>query len=219
MHAALGDPARVAVVDALHPGDRSPGELAALLGLPTNLLAHHLNVLERAGVVARSRSEHDGRRTYVRVCPDALARLDAPPPGGQAASRRRVVFVCTHNSARSQIAAAGWRQLGGHDAASAGTRPVARVHPGAVAAADRRGLDLAGATTAHLDDVLRPGDLLVAVCDHAYEQLDPRADGTDRPVLHWSVPDPVPAGTADAFDRALDDIVERVHRLAPRSTP
>src|SRR5215207_10068873 len=95
VHAALGDPARLAVVDELLLGDRSPGELAAALGLASNLLAHHLHVLEAAGVIGRTRSEADRRRTYVRLIPAALAvlapavRLDAP----------RVVFVCTHNSA------------------------------------------------------------------------------------------------------------------------
>jgi len=223
VHAALGDPARLAVVDALRLGDRSPTELAGALGLASNLLAHHLAVLSRAGVVDRLRSEADRRRTYVRLRWDALdGVLGLPGPDADADSAadpdRRVVFVCTHNSARSQIAAAGWLRLVGRAAASAGTHPAERVHPGAVAAAARHGLDLTGATTAHLDDVLRPDDLLVAVCDHAYERLDPRPPGTDRSILHWSVPDPVPVGTADAFDRALDDLVGRVHRLAPRSS-
>ncbi len=207
--------ARVAVVDSLALGDRSPGELAELLRLPTNLLAHHLKVLEDVGVVARSRSEHDRRRTYVRLLPDALAGLAAGPASGPLTDARRVVFVCTANSARSQLAAAGWRELVGSEATSAGTAPADRVHPGAVAAAARHGLDLSGATTARLDDVLTADDLLVSVCDHAYERLDATAR---RTAVHWSVPDPVPTGTAEAFDTALDDLLGRVHHLAARGT-
>src|SRR5947208_5489850 len=96
VHAALGDPARLAIVDALSLGDASPGEIARDLGMPTNLVAHHVRVLADAGLVSRGRSEGDGRRTYLRLRADALAALT--PPGLGAV--RRVVFVCTHNSAR-----------------------------------------------------------------------------------------------------------------------
>src|SRR5688500_2876929 len=98
VHAALADPSRLTVVDALALGDASPSELQDLLGLPSNLLAHHLKVLQRAGVVQRARSEGDRRRTYIRLVPGVLDSLVA-----QSAPRAtRVVFVCTHNSARSQ---------------------------------------------------------------------------------------------------------------------
>ena len=56
VHAALAEPARLAIVDALMFGDASPSELQELVDLPSNLLAHHLNVLERARIVARARS-------------------------------------------------------------------------------------------------------------------------------------------------------------------
>ncbi|MGH3205288.1 MAG: ArsR/SmtB family transcription factor, partial [Streptosporangiaceae bacterium] len=55
VHGALADPARLQVTDALLAGDASPSELAALLGMPSNLLAHHLRVLEQAGVITRRR--------------------------------------------------------------------------------------------------------------------------------------------------------------------
>src|SRR3989337_1300266 len=67
VHAALADPARLAVVDLLCVGDASPSELQAALDLPSNLLAHHLRVLQHAGVIERSRSEGDRRRTYLRL--------------------------------------------------------------------------------------------------------------------------------------------------------
>lgn len=101
VHAALGDPARLAIVDALRLGDASPGEIARELAMPTNLLAHHLNVLRGAGLLERTRSEADRRRSYLRLRPDALTSLSAPVAADRLPDAARVVFVCTHNSARS----------------------------------------------------------------------------------------------------------------------
>lgn len=210
MHAALGDAVRLRIVDHLVLGDASPGELARLVGLPTNLLAHHLKVLDEAGMVRRVRSEGDRRRSYVRLLLDdpAVAALVSPDVAGHA---DRVVFVCTGNSARSQLAAAAWARASAVPTASAGTHPAPRVHPRAVRVGRRHGLRLAGARTAHLDDVVRPGDLLVAVCDNAHEELT----GPVRPRLHWSVPDPVRLDTDDAFEAAYADLATRVDRVAP----
>jgi protein-tyrosine-phosphatase/DNA-binding HxlR family transcriptional regulator len=205
VHAALSEPARLAVVDQLLVGDRSPSELADVLDLPSNLLAHHLKVLQEAGLVERSRSEADRRRTYLQLVPGALAAL-VP---AAALTAPRVVFVCTHNSARSQLAAALWARRSRVPAGSAGTRPAARVHPKAIRVAHRHRLTLQDPGTAYLADVARPEDLLVAVCDNAYEEL-----GAQAVRLHWSVPDPVRAGTAAAFERAFTDIERRVDRLA-----
>jgi len=204
LYAALGEPARLAIVDRLLLGDAAPGELSRELGVPSNLLAHHVKLLEQTGVIERSRSEGDHRRTYLRLRPDALARL-APE---KVVHAPRVVFVCTHNSARSQLAAALWARRSTIPAASAGTEPARRVHPLAVAAAHDHGLSLARAKTTHVDEVLHTDDLVVAVCDNAHEQLD-----VNR--LHWSVPDPARAGTGEAFDRAFTDLADRVDRLAP----
>lgn len=211
LHAALGDPARLAIVDRLLLGDVAPSELGRTLGLPSNLLAHHLKRLEDAGLIDRSRSEGDHRRTYLRLRPDALTGV-GPASARMAA---RVVFVCTRNSARSQLAAALWRQRSDVPAASAGTQPAERVHPLAVAAAQRYGLSLAGARTARAADVLHPNDLVVAVCDNAHEQLG--VDLPDR--LHWSVADPASTNKPDAFDRALIELSTRVDRLAPVVEP
>src|ERR1700704_4976533 len=79
VHAALADPARLAIADTLLAGDASPSELAGMLAMPSNLLAHHLHVLEQAGVITRRRSEGDRRRTYLRLRPGALDSLAAPP--------------------------------------------------------------------------------------------------------------------------------------------
>jgi protein-tyrosine-phosphatase/DNA-binding HxlR family transcriptional regulator len=205
VHAALGEPARLAIVDRLTLGDVSPTEIGDELGLPSNLLAHHVKSLERAGVVERTRSDGDGRRTYLRLRAEGLAGLAAA--GTRTAPR--VVFVCTHNSARSQLAAALWGRHSQVPAASAGTHPARRVHPRAVAVARTAGLTLAPKHTAHVADVLRADDLVVAVCDNAHEELGPG----ER--LHWSVPDPARVGTDAAFTRAFTDLADRIDRLAP----
>ncbi|MEQ7005003.1 MarR family transcriptional regulator [Actinopolymorpha sp. B17G11] len=211
VHAALGEPARLAIVDALAVGDVSPGEIADRLGLATNLVAHHVQVLQDAGVLVRTRSEGDRRRTYLRLVPGAISAI-APPP---LAATSRILFVCTHNSARSQLAAAMWPRRSAIPVVCAGTQPAARVHPRAARIARRHGLSLARARTAHVADVRRPDDLVVAVCDTAHEHL--AAADSDR--LHWSVPDPAGADTDEAFESAYAELAERIDRLAPALVP
>ncbi len=212
VHAALGEPARLAIADRLVAGDASPGELGAAIGMGTNLLAHHLRVLQDAGIVRRVQSEGDRRRAYVQLrLDDPLVRATVRPPA--VPSGRRVVFVCTHNSARSQLAAASWKRLSTVPVASAGTHPAPRVHPKAVAAGRRHGLHLSKARTAHVADTVRDGDLVVAVCDQAHEELPP-----GLPRLHWSIPDPVRLGTDAAFDAAFNEINSRIAVLATADT-
>ncbi|MFZ4518432.1 MAG: helix-turn-helix domain-containing protein [Microthrixaceae bacterium] len=206
-HAALGDPVRLAVVDELVVSDRAPVELCRRLGLGSNLLAHHLDVLESAGLVGRSRSGGDGRRRYVHLHRGAFDDLLHGHGTGRIPLEGRVLFVCTRNSARSQLAAALWGPLTGGRAASAGTEPADRVHRGAVAAARRAGLDLSAARPARLDDA-PAADLIVTVCDRAHEELGDR-DGW----LHWSVPDPVPARTARSFDATVAELRARIGAL------
>lgn len=205
-HAALSDPSRLHIVDLLSLGDLSPSELQARLAMPSNLLAHHLKTLEAAGLLARGRSEADRRRSYVRLTPGALDGL-VPGAAGHA---HRVVFVCTANSARSQLAAALWRRASAIPSTSAGTHPAGQVDPGAVAAARRHHLPLRATRPRRLADIAADDDFVITVCDHAHEELGDRGD------LHWSVPDPVRAGTDDAFDATLTALTDRVHALAPR---
>ncbi len=200
-HAALGDPARLAIVDALTGSDRAPVELRRRLGLESNLLAHHLDVLEQVGLIERSRSSGDGRRRYVHLHAEELAALAAP----RHHATGRALFVCRANSARSQLAAALWRTTTGHPATSAGTHPAPRVDPRAVAAARRAGLDLTDAVPQALSDVRARPALVITVCDQAHESLEP-----DDTWLHWSVPDPVAVGTRAAFDATVRELRMRI---------
>jgi protein-tyrosine-phosphatase/DNA-binding HxlR family transcriptional regulator len=206
MHSALGEPARLAVVDALRHSDRSPKELGERLGMATNLLAHHLDVLEGGGLIERFTSSGDKRRKYARLVLTAEADLSPRPTSRRTGSgaTSHVLFLCSHNSARSQLAAALWTARTGAVASSAGTHPAPRVHRGAVAAARRAGLDLSAAQP-RLIDRIDPDTQVVTVCDRAHEELTPTDDW-----WHWSVPDPVEIGTAEAFDDAVEQLDRRI---------
>ncbi|HEY5981254.1 MAG TPA: helix-turn-helix domain-containing protein [Microlunatus sp.] len=212
LFAALGEPLRLAIVDRLVPGDVSPGELRTELGLATNLLAHHLGVLEQAGVIRRVRSEGDRRRSYLQLRLDEplvwAACLAGPAAATAVAAAPRIVFVCTGNSARSQFAAASWAAVSAVPAMSAGTHPAPRVHPRAVTIGGRHGLHLEQAVPAAVGAVLREDDVVVAVCDRAHEELE---DPASR--LHWSIPDPARLDTEAAFEDAYVDIQRRIHHL------
>ena len=211
VHAALGDAVRLALVDDLACCDRSPSELSERHHLATNLLAHHLDVLEQAGLVERGASAGDGRRRYVRLVPSALESLGSSVTDLPA----RMLFLCSHNSARSQLAAVLWTARTGLPAGSAGTHPAPQVHRGAVAAARRAGLDLAGAVPRTIDRI-PPGTQVVTVCDRAHEELQP-----DTTWWHWSIPDPVPVGTAAAFDAVVEAVDARIATITATlaSTP
>jgi protein-tyrosine-phosphatase/DNA-binding transcriptional ArsR family regulator len=203
-HAALGDTRRLLIVDALALGDLVIADLARLTELPGSLLAHHLDLLEEVGLVERRISEGDRRRRY------ATLRWENLPTSPVAISVdvASVAFVCTHNSARSQFAAALWERETGMATTSAGSHPSDVVHPKAVRAASEFGLDLSAATPGGYDRLSAP-DLIVSVCDRAHEGGVPDASHQ----AHWSVPDPVLTGTIASFRSAFSEITERVEHL------
>lgn len=202
--AALGDPVRLAIVDELVTSDRTPGELMTMTGLSSPLLTHHLDILDAAGVIVRTVSHHDRRKRFIRLMP-ALRPMDEPVT----MPRGSVLFVCTANSARSQLAAALWTELTGGAADSAGTEPAERVHPMAVRAADAFGVDIAD----NRPRQVRSGELrratVITVCDQAHDEL---AVSSQR--WHWSIPDPAAAGTARAFDAVVGELRRRIAPFA-----
>lgn len=204
--AALGDPTRLSIAEELSRSDRTPGELIELTGVPSALLAHHLDVLEAAGITERTVSHADGRKRFVRLLPRHRAILVV------AAAPREVVFVCTHNSARSQIAAALWTHLTGRKARSAGTQPAERVHPRAVDVAGRNGINLQGARPSRLGTV-NTSTTLITVCDQAHDELP-----ASLTRLHWSVADPVEVGTVRAFNDAFETLRERISDFTTTQT-
>lgn len=202
VHAALGEPARLAIVNDLVVSDRSPRELADRLGIASNLLAHHLDTLDAAGVISRAVSSGDGRRKYVRLTARALPFIAAKPP----LPTGDMLFLCTRNSARSQLAAALYTRVTGRRATSAGTDPAPHIHRGALAAARRAGLHIVDAPPRAIGTIARD-TRVVTVCDIAHEHLD--CDDW----WHWSIPDPAESGSAHDFDSVIGQLRERIDRF------
>lgn len=131
----------------------------------------------------------------------------------------RVLFVCTGNSARSQLAEAllTARGAGRFAVASAGSHPVGRVSRRAVAALSELGIDWSGRTPRGLAGLEgEPWDLVITVCDSA-KQVCPVFPGA-RAMAHWNLPDPIDAlGTEEevreVFRRSRDTIAELIESL------
>lgn len=132
----------------------------------------------------------------------------------------RVLFLCTHNSARSQMAEALLARRGGERfrVASAGTEPSAEVHPLARKALRRAGTDWMGGRPKSVDAVAEEGrwDVVITVCDKAREAC-PRLPG-HAVTAHWGIPDPAEARGDEqareaAFWNALRTLARRIDLL------
>jgi protein-tyrosine-phosphatase/DNA-binding HxlR family transcriptional regulator len=211
VHAALADPHRLAIIEVLNLSDRTPREVEAMLGVESNLLAHHLAVLEAAGLIERVTSQGDRRRRYVRLTPSAHHTIHPPTE----IIARRIIFVCSENAGRSQLAQAIWNQTQRPQAISAGTGPAKRLYPGAIRAAARRGIDLRNVVPSQLPE-LRPGDLIITVCDRAHEIVAAQIASNQ---LHWSVPDPAADPDPKAFERSAEAISARITIAGPHIQP
>jgi protein-tyrosine-phosphatase/DNA-binding transcriptional ArsR family regulator len=232
-------PLRWHLMAELAHSDLRVRELVALVGQPQNLVSYHLRLLRDGGLVTTTRSSYDGRDSYYHLdldsCAHALAdtgaalhpalRLDGTTPTPPVHSRhppRRVLFVCTGNSARSPIAEALLRQhtAGQVRVISAGSRPKPQLHPYAVRVLrDDFGVDIADQRPRHLDTLTGRGfDYVITLCDKVREVCPEFGDYSRR--LHWSVPDPAAVGDSDqpghpAFTRTAADIDTRVRHLMP----
>lgn len=185
------------LVQALTAGDYRVAELVDYVAQPMNLVSYHLKQLRAEGVVATRRSEADGRDVYYSLDLNRVRDLyvaagaalhpaltqPAPLP-----THQRVLFVCTHNSARSQMAEGLFRALGG-DATSAGSEPTT-IHPDALTTMAERGIDIGGQHSKSVADLAgQTFDTVITVCDRARETC-PTFPGATR-YLHWGYPDPV----------------------------
>lgn len=138
--------------------------------------------------------------------------------------KSRVLFLCTHNSARSQMAEGFLRALAGDrfEAASAGTEAT-RVHPLAIRAMEEVGINLAGHASKTLDRFLgQPWDYVITVCDSARARCPAFPARTAR--LHWSLDDPAGASGTDAerleaFRRVREEIRARLEAWLAAHTP
>jgi ArsR family transcriptional regulator, arsenate/arsenite/antimonite-responsive transcriptional repressor / arsenate reductase (thioredoxin) len=227
-----GHPVRWRLLSELARSDRQVNELTALVGQPQNLISYHLGRLRRANLVTARRSTADGRDTYYHVdlarCGQLLAAaggalhpaLLLTPPGSPVPvpvpkpRRVAVLFLCTGNSSRSQMAEGLLRQMAG-DAVrvcSAGSQPKP-VHRHAVAVMGEHGIDLTTARAKHLDEFVgHRFDDVITLCDRVRE-VCPEFPGDPQPI-HWSIPDPAQAPDGyPAFQRTAAELAERIRFL------
>ena len=203
MFAALGDRLRLDIVDELTLSDRTPGELIQKFEIPSALLAHHLDVLENAQIVERIESSADRRKRFVRLAERNLPiLLSSKYPGN-------IQFICRHNSARSQLAAAIWKKFVGTAATSAGTEPAKTVHPLTIQIAKRHNLDLGQAIPRKYRPTSAHGRLEITVCDQSHDDLSMPLSRS-----HWSLPDPTNVGTIAAFEQTYQELFKRIIPLA-----
>lgn len=228
------------LLSELARSDRQVRELTALVGQRQSLTSYHLGQLRAGGLVTMRRSSADGRDTYYSLdlaeCRERLVEAGAalhpglrlvpaaltPPAGGGGARPSkppvRVLFLCTGNSARSQMAEAILEQLAGSrvEAASAGSHPKA-LHPNAVRVMRERGIDIGGRRSKHLREFVEQGfDHVISLCDRVRE-VCPDFPGPPS-VAHWSIPDPAAEAASDrhsypAFVRTADELNTRIQFL------
>jgi protein-tyrosine-phosphatase/DNA-binding transcriptional ArsR family regulator len=229
----LADEQRWRLLQELARSDRKVSELTELLGKPQNLLSYHLAALRDAGIVSARRSSADRRDTYYRMdlrrCADLLCevgpalqpglRVDWVLPGAPEGRRHRrkpsVLFLCTGNSARSQMAEALLERDSGGTvrARSAGSHPRP-LHPNAVRVMAERGIDISSNATKHLDRFRRMRfDRVITLCDKVRE-ICPEFPGAAQ-TAHWSMPDPASeGGTSEAgyaaFERTAEELESRI---------
>jgi ArsR family transcriptional regulator, arsenate/arsenite/antimonite-responsive transcriptional repressor / arsenate reductase (thioredoxin) len=205
-----GHPVRWRLLRELARSDRQVRELTHLTGHPQSLVSYHLGRLRAARLVSARRSSADGRDAYYTVdlarCGELLAAAGGAlhpalgPAQAQAAVSRaaaRVLFLCTGNSARSQIAEAlVQRRSGGLvEAFSAGSHPKP-LHPNAVRVMAEHGIDIRRRVSRHLNVFTADRfGYVITLCDRVRE-ICPEFPGHPRHI-HWSIPDPAAAGDTD----------------------
>lgn len=221
------------ILTLLAESDRRVQELVTLLERPINLVSYHLRLLREAGLVREHRSAADARDLYYTVTlayvaqqfravgtelHPALACSSIPPRQTPA----QILFLCTHNSARSQMAEALLRMQAGDrpiQVMSAGSYP-GTVAPEAICAMDRLGIDISKQQSKHLD-VFRHHSFhyVVTVCDQVREEC-PSFPG-DPNIIHWSIPDPstrvgTPEERLAVFTATAQELAQRVEHLLLR---
>jgi protein-tyrosine-phosphatase/DNA-binding transcriptional ArsR family regulator len=233
-----GHPLRWRLLSELARSDLLVHELTHRVGEAQNLVSYHLAKLRDARLVSARRSSADGRDTYyglelarfgalLSAAGGALhpgLRLAPPPRDPVQAKPARLLFLCTGNSARSQMAEALVRDRSGGTVAafSAGSHP-APLHPNAVRVMrEAFGLDLAGQTSKGLDVFAdQPFDQVISLCDRV-RALRPEFPGAPQ-AIHWSIANPANGEADDVtyslFQEAAAEIAARADFLLTSLTP
>lgn len=230
---------RWAVVRELACSDYRVAELVERLELPQNLLSYHLRKLREGHLVTERHSSADEREVYYRldveqfqerylaagslVHPAVTVFLEPafPRPSLSPPVSRRVLFLCTENSARSQMAEALLRQMsqGEVEAESAGSHPAPQIHPLARHVMEQRGIDMSHAKPKDVQQFEgQRFDAIVTVCDRIRESCPTFPDDPEQ--VHWSLPDPASvqgeeAEQLHAFEQTAQQLTTRIHFLLP----
>ena len=227
------NPVRWRLLRELVRSDRSVSELTGLVGEPQSLVSYHLRQLRDGGLVSVRRSSADGRDSYYVIdlvaCRQAFEAAGGAlhpalrvaawrpfePHDDRSGRRRRVLFLCTGNSARSQIAEALIERMsaGAVDARSAGSDPKP-LHPNAVRVLRTHGIDISTNRTKHLDEFRSERfDEVITLCDRVREVCPRFPSHPD--LVHWSIPNPALEGSTNratypAFVRTADELTTRI---------
>jgi protein-tyrosine-phosphatase/DNA-binding transcriptional ArsR family regulator len=193
---------------ALSRSDYRVEELVRQIKQPHNLISYHLKRLRLQKLVSERRSSADARDIYYSLNLDQFRQMyvdtgQALHPGvsesvslpqvqtkGSSESPARVLFLCTHNSARSQMAEGLLREMGHNkvEVFSAGTEPSG-IHALAIKVMSGRGIDLSTHRSKHLKEYLgQDFDYVITVCDRVREVCPIFPGEPDH--IHWSFPDP-----------------------------
>lgn len=227
----LANDVRWGVLQALSASDYQVNELVARVQQPANLVSYHLKKMRDDGLVTTRRSEADGRDIYYSLDITRLRQLyleagHALHPAIMQVSSglhtaqlvpQRVLFLCTHNSARSQMAEGLLRHLsaGQLEVFSAGSHPTA-IHPDAIRTMDEIGIDLRGHRSRSMDLFLDQSfDYVITVCDKSRE-VCPAFGGTGQQI-HWGFADPVgiddPTRRQEAFFHTAHKLKVRIEHF------
>lgn len=209
-------------------------ECVTALQAPMNVVSYHLRLLREAALVSERRSEADGRDVYYHLDLPALQTAyqasaqalhpDLDPFAGKTTSQTyhltkpvRILYLCTHNSARSQLAEAITRHLGGSmlDVVSAGTNP-SEVHPLVLATLEEKKISSVGLYSKELQPYLEQDfDYVITVCDRAREQCPTLAGHPTS--MHWSFADPLretsELAQAAAIETTAQQLMTRIRFL------
>jgi protein-tyrosine-phosphatase/DNA-binding transcriptional ArsR family regulator len=233
------------ILTALARSDCSVHEIIQALGEPQNVVSYHLRKLREHQLVTERRSTADERSLYYSLDLEKLRTLylttgdvlhpalghmddmDASPDPQQEPmpvtpmTPVRVLFLCTQNSARSQLAEALMRQMSTKhiEVVSAGTQPTG-VHPLTLRVLATRGIDGSYLRSKHLDELRGQAfDYIITVCDRVREACPTWP--AESECIHWSLPDPVQVeGSEDeryhAFEHTASQLTTRLRYFLTR---
>jgi ArsR family transcriptional regulator, arsenate/arsenite/antimonite-responsive transcriptional repressor / arsenate reductase (thioredoxin) len=229
----FSEPNRLAIISLLSTGPMLVGDICNASGLPLTLVSQHLRVLRESGMVRAERDGKDARAVWYSLNPQRIKEIQKAlsmvfdmtkivdrriPEAKQGLNFKgekfSVLFLCSGNSARSQMSEALLQHYGKGliEGRSAGTHPR-KVHPLTVKVLEEIGLDTTGLKTKHYSVFSRESfRYVITVCDRANEEC-PDFKG-DYQRIHWSIADPVKDGNEDelvnVFKQTRQELAERI---------